>query len=124
MEYPSNLNWVEHRGAFIPNIIPPKNWKTGLQKFYEKGGKEKMENEVEKFSSSLESVFGGKPELLLRWSEEDGLNGISLSYQQGMYFEEGHWIEHNLGTKASLIAFGILSNYYHELSRYIVNYKK
>ena len=118
MNYTPNLAWVEHRGAFIPDINPPKNWKTGIQKFYEKGGREKLEKDVRRFSNSLESVFE-KPELKLRWDEEIGLDGISLSVQQGIYFEDESWKEHNLGTKSSLIAMGILLNYYKELSKYI-----
>jgi hypothetical protein len=123
MEYKPNLAWIENRGTFIPNIHPPENWKTGIIEFYKNNGKEKIEKDTKRFANSLESVFG-KPELQLRWDEELGLDGISLSVQQGIYLNENeNWQEHNLGTKNSLIAIGILLNYYHELSKYICKQK-
>ncbi len=119
MEKIPNLAWIENRGCFIPNISPIKNWKTGIKKFYENNGKEKIELDTKRFSNSLEGIFG-KPELQLRWNGELGLDGISLSSQQGIYLnEQENWHEHNIGTKSSLIAMGILLNYYSELEKYI-----
>ncbi|GAI06976.1 unnamed protein product [marine sediment metagenome] len=119
MEYCPSLTWVEQRGAFIPNIKPPKNWKTGVERFYKEGGKEKIERDTKNFSDSLETILG-KPELKLRWDKEQGLDGISLGVQEGIYLNENEcWQEHNLGTKSSLIAIGIILNYYKELSKYI-----
>ena len=119
MEHFPNLAWIENRGAFIPDIKPPIHWKTGIKDFYKNNGKEKIKKDTERFANSLESVFG-KPELKLRWDDELGLDGISLSTQQGIYLnEDENWQEHNLGTKNSLIAMGIILNYYKELSKYI-----
>ncbi len=118
MEYLPSLRWVKEKG-FIPNINPPKNWRTGIKKFYLNGGKEKIEQDAKNFSDSLETIMG-KPEIELRWDNKEGLNGISLGTQPAIYFEENTWIEHNLGTKYSLIATGIILNYYKELSKYIL----
>ena len=117
MRYWPSLTYVENRG-FIPNIDPPKNWRTGIEDFYKNHGKEKIEKDAQRFSESLETITG-KPEISLRWDKKDGLDGIGIGMQQGLYLENGKWQEHNLGTRSSLIATGILLNYYDELSKYI-----
>lgn len=121
-----NFTWVDSRGAFVPNVRVPENWQAGIQEFYKHRGKEETETDAENLAKSMEDLFG-KPEIRLRWDESEienkGLTGISLGANPAMYFQKGRWVEHNLGTKYSLMAALIISNYYKKLSDYIPEQK-
>lgn len=115
----SNLIYISHRGDYIPNIVIPDNWQSGISEFYKNKGKEKLEKEVEDFANVLGGLFG-KIEIDLRWDDKLGLDGISLSSQSDIILNEDlNWQEHNLNTKNSIATLTILSNYYAELSKYI-----
>jgi|APSaa5957512622_1039677.scaffolds.fasta_scaffold00444_12 hypothetical protein len=115
----SNLVYVGHRGDYIPNIIIPKNWQSGIKDFYKNRKDEKIEKDSYAFAEVLAGNFG-KEDIQLSWNKEKGLDGICLSMQADiMLNEDGNWQEHNMNTKDSILALAILSNYYAELSKYI-----
>lgn len=121
MHFLPNLIWVEQRGAFIPNIPVPKNWKLGIPKFYRHCGREETEEDARNLADSLETITG-KPDIRLGWDnkeDNEGLIVISLGTHPAMYFQRGRWVEHNLGTPYSLMGMAILLNYYKRLSGYI-----
>lgn len=115
-----NIVYSNAKGEYLPDVKPIKNWKSGIKKFYEKGGKEKIEKDAQIFAEVM-AGFMGKPEIQLRWDKEKGLDGINLNSQQDIILNENNnWQEHNMSTKNSILATSILINYYHELSKYIV----
>jgi len=118
MNFLPNLVWIEHRGAFIPNIPVPKNWKLGVPEFYKHGGREETEEDARNLADSLETITG-KPEIRLKWAEDEGLSAISLGTHPAMYLQKGRWVEHNLGTPYSLMGMVILLNYYKRLYNHI-----
>ena len=122
MNFLPDLVWSENRGAFIPNIPVPRNWQLGIPEFYKHGGKEETEEDARNLADSLETIMG-KPDIRLGWDENKnenrGLITVSLGTQPAMYLQRGRWVEHNLGTKYSLMAMAILLNYYKRLSSYI-----
>jgi len=119
MKYLPNLTFSKSKGEYIPDIEPIKNWQLGIQEFYKKGGKEKIEKNAQNFAEVMAGTFG-KPEIQLRWDKTKGLDGINLSSQEDLILNEyNNWQEHNISTKNSILATSILINYYKELSKYI-----
>ena len=47
----SNLVWIKNREVFIPNIVLPKNWQSGIAVFYKNNSKMNYHS-----SDSIESV--------------------------------------------------------------------
>ena len=50
---------------YIPDVKPIKNWQLGIQEFYKKGGKEKIEKDAQNFAEVMAGTFG-KSELKLK----------------------------------------------------------
>lgn len=114
-----SLAYSGAKNEYIPNIKPLKNWESGIEEFYKKGGKEKIERDAQIFSETM-AGFMGKSKIQLRWDDKKGLDGINLNSQQDMILnEDNNWQEHNMATKSSILAMSILLNYYSELSKYI-----
>ena len=119
MKYLPNLAYSQVKEEYIPDIRPIENWQSGIEDFYKKGGKEKIEKDAQAFAEVMVGVFG-KSEIELRWDNKRGLDGINLSSQQDMILNEyDNWQEHNISTKNSILATIILINYYKELFKYI-----
>ena len=81
--------------------------------FINQGGKERVEEIVEKIRNSQEM------DIKLRWCEELGLTNISLGTHFGFDLDEiiGSFQEHNLDGKFSLAALAIAVTYVNELLR-------
>ena len=107
--YPS-FSWIEQRGALFLNAQLPSDYETRIQKFYESGGKKDLEKLAENISNSMQDVFG-KTEIRLKWNKTKGLTDISIDPSGGMHLERFSFVEHNLGTKTSLMSGAIIINY-------------
>ena len=119
MKYLPSIEFSGAKKEYVPNIQPIKNWQSGIEDFYKNKGKEKIEKDTQAFAEVMAGIFG-KSEIELRWNKKRGLDGINLSSQQDMIFNEhNNWQEHNIATKNSILATSILINYYKELSKYI-----
>jgi hypothetical protein len=114
-EYPFYL-FNKIRGQVFPVIMLPEEYQELIPKFYEKGGRERIEDFAKILDNSLEGIFG-KPDIKLRWDEKKGLVHISIGPSGGLDLSdsEHYFQEHNLGSQTSLIAGAIATNYIHEL---------
>ncbi len=112
-EYPSFI-WSEQRGALFFNAQLPKDYRTRIQGFYQSGGKKYLEELAENVSVSMEDIFG-RINIKLQWDNEDGLTGISIDPSGGVYLKKLSFVEHNLGTKTSLMTGAIIINYIKKL---------
>ena len=115
VDYPFYI-FDEDRGQTFPMIVLPEGYQRVIPKFYEKGGKERIEALAKNLNDSLEGIFG-KPDIKLRWDEKRGLIYISVGPSGGLDLSDSghHFQEHNLGSQTSLISGTIAINYIHEL---------
>ena len=85
-------------------------------KFYDNGGKERVETFARNLDNSLDGILG-KPDIKLKWDEKRGLVNISIGPSGGLDLSDSghHFQEHNLGSQTSLITGAIATNYISEL---------
>ena len=66
-------------------------------------------------SDGMENIFG-KPDIMLKWDQNRGLEHIAVGASGGLDLNDrNQFQEHNLGTETSLITGAIAINYVHEL---------
>jgi len=104
---------ISAEGRLFPHVELPKDYRNRVPGFYKSGGKERVEEIVEKIRNSQEM------DIKLRWCEELGLTNISLGTHFGFDLDEiiGSFQEHNLDGKFSLAALAIAVTYVNELLR-------
>jgi len=114
--YPT-FSVVEDRGL-IPSINLPRNFKDYVERFYQEGKKEGIEEYVDGIRVLIEG--SRKIGIRLRWDEQLGLTNISVGVHGGLDLEEkrGCFVEHNLGWDNSLIASAIATKYVSELLKF------
>lgn len=115
MPYPFFI-YAEHRGAVFTWIELPENYQEVILNFYQKGGREEIEEFARSLDRSLEDIFG-KPDIRLNWDDQRGLVNISIGVNGGMDLDSEcrRFVEHNLGSRTSLITGAIAINYVSEL---------
>jgi len=118
MTYP-NFIVHEERGTLIPYIKLPTDFRELVPRFYEKGGKEKIEKYKKEIMES--TVVGEGQEILLRWHSVKGLEHISIvESRAGLDLNEDgfpSFQEHNVQWKSALILSAIAMEYVRELLR-------
>jgi len=113
--YPS-FEVVEGRGI-IPRIYLPGNYTELVERFYQSGARE----ELNEYAHGIEKLLESGGELLdirLNWNNVHGLTNISVGTQSGLDLNTDgipHFQEHNLGWLNSFIAGAIAMKYLSEL---------
>lgn len=116
MLYPT-FEPVRDRGALMPSVRLPRNYQELVPKFYEQGGKERLEIYVGQVRGLLTGVMA-EHKVRLAWDDERGLVSIRAGPSGGLDLSERGWPnfqEHNLGTETGLIAGIIAMKYVSEL---------
>lgn len=118
--YPHLLIREGPQGLLLcPNVLLPKNYRELVKPFYERKGKEVIEEHAKRLARATPSSFGERIEIALQWDDEEGLTHIGIGTEGGFYLQESgefpDFIMHNLGGRNSIPAYLVANRYVAEL---------
>ncbi len=118
--YPSlDLIFDEREKLILPNIRLPPDYRERVPIFYERKGKEKIEEYMSNLMGAFKDISAFQADMRLNWTEDQGLRNIRVGIHGGLDLSEERssprFEGHNLEWLNAIPPFFIATTYVREL---------
>ncbi len=117
--YPYLKAYPDGEKRLIAVVPLPIGYSASVPKFYERKGREKIEEFTRNLLEVLKNSEGLRPEIQLRWDSVRGLTNIITGVQGSFDLDDDEepakFREHNLGGPSTLLVYAIATHYIAQL---------